>query len=249
MPRSVSPEPRRRRSRSRSPVSRSRTSKNDRERDYGRDKEKERRGRQDKERQRSRSRSRSRDRRERSRSRDRDRRSSKPSTSKALAPRPRSRSRSRSASPSEEKNKPPPPNFAASGLLAAESNNFKGIVLKYNEPPEARKSLRNWRVYVFKDGKEVDMFQLNRQSAYLIGRDKIVCDIPAEHPSTSKQHAVIQFRQIWEKNPETGKDKGIVKPFVIDLESANGTMVNEEKIPTSRYYELRSGDGGLLIHL
>jgi smad nuclear-interacting protein 1 len=45
------------------------------------------------------------------------------------------------------------PNFATSGLLAKETNTVKGVELKYNEPPEARKPLMNWRLYVFK-GKE-----------------------------------------------------------------------------------------------
>jgi hypothetical protein len=35
----------------------------------------------------------------------------------------------------------------------------------------------------------------------------------------------------------------VARPFVIDLDSANGTTVNDEVIPTSRYYELKSGDG------
>jgi smad nuclear-interacting protein 1 len=30
---------------------------------------------------------------------------------------------------------------------------------------------------------------------------------------------------------------------VIDLESTNGTHVNGEAIPTSRYYELKASDG------
>lgn len=35
------------------------------------------------------------------------------------------------------------------------------------------------------------------------------------------------------------------RPFVIDLESTNGTMVNNEQIPVSRYYELKASDGRL----
>lgn len=35
------------------------------------------------------------------------------------------------------------------------------------------------------------------------------------------------------------------RPFVIDLESTNGTMVNNEQIPVSRYYELKASDGEL----
>ena len=34
-----------------------------------------------------------------------------------------------------------------------------------------------------------------------------------------------------------------LRPFIIDLESTNGTFVNDEKIPVSRYYELRASDG------
>ena len=35
----------------------------------------------------------------------------------------------------------------------------------------------------------------------------------------------------------------VSRPFIIDLESTNGTIVNDEPIPTSRYYELMLGDG------
>lgn len=87
-----------------------------------------------------------------------------------------------------------------------------------------------------------------------------------DHPSASKQHAVLQFRQVTERN-EFGDTKSLTKcapllplclararsdcvrprrPFLIDLDSANGTMVNDEAVPASRFYELRSGDGALL---
>ena len=33
------------------------------------------------------------------------------------------------------------------------------------------------------------------------------------------------------------------RPFMIDLESTNKTFVNDEAIPTARYYELKAGDG------
>lgn len=38
----------------------------------------------------------------------------------------------------------------------------------------------------------IDLLHIQRQSAYLVGRDKTVVDIPLDHPSCSKQHAVIQ---------------------------------------------------------
>ncbi|KAJ9106234.1 hypothetical protein QFC21_001379 [Naganishia friedmannii] len=138
----------------------------------------------------------------------------------------------------ERAKSPPKPNFGNSGLLAAESNTVKvssdkaskagtpdvtGVVLKYHEPPEARKPTKSWRLYVFK-GKEQ------------------VSDIPIDHPSASKQHAVIQYRQITDRN-EFGDTKTTIKPFIIDLESTNGTFVNGQEIPVSRYYELKQSDG------
>lgn len=35
----------------------------------------------------------------------------------------------------------------------------------------------------------------------------------------------------------------IGRPFIIDLESTNGTFVNDIEVPKSRYYELRASDG------
>ncbi|TNY22040.1 Smad nuclear-interacting protein 1 [Rhodotorula diobovata] len=133
------------------------------------------------------------------------------------------------------------PDFKPSGALAAETNTLNGVVLKYAEPPEARKPVRNWRLYVFKGKEQVELFHVHRQSCYLFGRDRIVADIPVDHPSASKQHAVLQFRQVTERN-EFGDTKSLTKPFLIDLDSANGTMVNDEAVPASRFYELRSGD-------
>ncbi|WWC64627.1 uncharacterized protein I303_107238 [Kwoniella dejecticola CBS 10117] len=133
------------------------------------------------------------------------------------------------------------PNFGNSGLLAKETNTIKGVEVKYNEPPEARKPTKNWRLYVFKGSEQVDLIHIYRQSCYLIGRDTVITDIPIAHPSCSKQHSAIQYRQISEKN-EYGDVTTAVKPFIIDLESTNGTYVNDVEIPKSRYYELRGSD-------
>lgn len=68
-----------------------------------------------------------------------------------------------------------------------------------------------------------------------------VVDVLAEHPSISKQHAVIQFRYI-EKIDQFGLQSGRVRPYIIDLKSSNGTLLNKEAIPKSRYLELRDKD-------
>lgn len=56
-----------------------------------------------------------------------------------------------------------------------------------------------------------DPIPIHRKSYYLLGRDTLVVDIPLEHPSCSKQHAVIQHRTV-----ETSKGKR-VRPYVVDL--------------------------------
>ena len=121
-----------------------------------------------------------------------------------------------------------------------------------------------------------DLLHIHRQSAYLVGRDKAIVDIPLDHPSCSKQHAVIQRawsmsvkpfttlirplldRSVPEKDEfgnvktkikyvyratSSGVSLRLLRPFIIDLESTNGTHVNDGAIPTSRYYELRASDG------
>ncbi|KAK4111649.1 SMAD/FHA domain-containing protein, partial [Canariomyces notabilis] len=140
------------------------------------------------------------------------------------------------------------PNFGTTGLLAAASNSVTQadgsvITLKYHEPPEARKPPPRdmWKLFVFKGDDVIDTIELSTRSCWLIGRELAVVDIAAEHPSISKQHAVIQFRYT-EKRNEFGDKIGRVKPYLIDLESANGTLLNDEKVPESRYLELRNKD-------
>ncbi|PVH71186.1 SMAD/FHA domain-containing protein [Cadophora sp. DSE1049] len=147
----------------------------------------------------------------------------------------------------EEKDKQKP-NFASTGLLAAASNSVtqadgSAIALKYHEPAEARKPppRDDWKLFVFKGPEILETIDLSLRSCWLVGREVAVVDLPAEHPSVSKQHAVIQFRYIEKKN-EFGDKTGRVRPYLIDLDSANGTALNKEEIPPSRYLELRDKD-------
>ncbi|KAI8089320.1 SMAD/FHA domain-containing protein, partial [Halteromyces radiatus] len=144
----------------------------------------------------------------------------------------------RSPSIEKEQDVPEPegPNYGLSGKLAAETNTVNGVELKYNEPGEAAKPKQHWRFYVFKGSEQIDLLHVHRQSAFLIGRDRAVVDIPVDHPSCSKQHAVLQYRLVSDQGQQ------IVKPFIIDLESTNGTFINGDKIPSSRYVELKLKD-------
>ncbi|KAK4474100.1 hypothetical protein MN116_003407 [Schistosoma mekongi] len=123
-------------------------------------------------------------------------------------------------------------NFALSGKLAEDTNVFKGVVIKYNEPEDARKPTTHWRLYAFKGNKTLSILHIHRQSGFLIGRDRKVADIPMDHPSISKQHAVLQYRLV----------RGLIRLYIIDLESANGTYLNNNRIESRRYYELLERD-------
>lgn len=136
-------------------------------------------------------------------------------------------------------------NFGLTGALAEDAetgNTFNGVVLKWSEPPEARKPMKKWRLYVFKADEQIDTLYLHRQSAYLVGRERRVADVPVHHPSISSQHAVIQYRMVEEPNARGGKPTRVVKPYVMDLESTNGTKINGKKIDPACYTELREKD-------
>ncbi|KAK9514132.1 hypothetical protein VZT92_027621 [Zoarces viviparus] len=146
---------------------------------------------------------------------------------------------------SEEGSDPPvdkeKPNFGLSGALTEDTNTFRGVVIKYNEPPEARIPKRRWRLYPFKNDEPLPVMYIHRQSAYLLGRQRKIADIPIDHPSCSKQHAVFQYRLMaFTRVDGTGGRR--VRPYIIDLGSGNGTYLNNQRIEAQRYYELKEKD-------
>ena len=136
--------------------------------------------------------------------------------------------------------------------MARESNTVAGtkVVLKYHEPPDARKPppSQQWRLYVFKGEDVAQTVLLYTRSCWLIGREAAVADILVEHPSASGQHAVVQFRHKKKKMKVQGefgdesKEVDVVRPYLIDLESANGTELNGQRIEPARYVEIRDKD-------
>ncbi|KIH50036.1 FHA domain protein [Ancylostoma duodenale] len=132
-------------------------------------------------------------------------------------------------------------NLEVSGKLAEDTNMFRGVLIKYNEPPEAKKPTLRWRLYPFKGDESLPVLHIHRQSAYLIGRDRKIADLPIDHPSCSKQHAVLQYRSVpFEKADGTRARR--VLPYIIDLGSSNGTFLNGSKIEPQRYIELKEKD-------
>lgn len=133
------------------------------------------------------------------------------------------------------------PDFELSGKLTEDTNTYKGVVIKYNQPPEARKPKKKWRLYPFKGDEALPVLHIHRSSAYLIGRERRVADIPVDHPSCSKQHAVLQYRLVEFDRPDGSVGRRVC-PYVIDLNSANGTYINNQRIDPQRYVQLMEKD-------
>jgi smad nuclear-interacting protein 1 len=128
-----------------------------------------------------------------------------------------------------------------SGKLLEDTNVINGVVVKYSEPPESRKPRTKWRLYVFKGNEELPILYIHRQSAYLLGRDRKVADIPLDHPSCSKQHAVLQYRLVDYSRADGSRGKRVA-PYVLDLNSANGTFVNNQRIESQKFVQVLEKD-------
>lgn len=128
------------------------------------------------------------------------------------------------------------PDFRLSGNLAKETNMKNGVALVHSEPLEAHRPTSRWRLYVFKNEHLLDQPISLSQSRYIFGREHRVADVPIDHLSCSKQHAVLQFRLTTKANIQD------VRPYLMDLGSTNGTFLNGDKLEPERYYELLDKD-------
>ncbi|VDN43176.1 unnamed protein product [Gongylonema pulchrum] len=88
--------------------------------------------------------------------------------------------------------------------------------------------------------KALPVINIDRHSAYLIGRDSETADIVLDHPGVWTQHAVIQFcRTMKYINHE---DVEFIRPYIIDFGTYNGTYVNRESVRPWRRRELNEND-------
>lgn len=110
---------------------------------------------------------------------------------------------------------------------------------------------RRWRLYVFKGGREIEggeappISLTGPSSTFLFGRDRRVADIPTDHLSCSKQHAVIQFRRTGgggSGGNSSASSLMVSRPYLMDLGSTNGTWLNGDRLEAQRYHELLPKD-------
>ena len=120
------------------------------------------------------------------------------------------------------------PNLGLSRNLTAETKTYKGVVMKHNEPPEAAMSETMWWLYAFKDDEHLKSHHMHRQIAFLIGRNSRIRNVSIVHPSISQQHCIFQYRAVNRKI--RGIEKKVVLPYILDLNSSNGTFQMKKKV-------------------
>ena len=134
-------------------------------------------------------------------------------------------------------------NFGTTGLLAAAQNQRNGVALNFSLPPDATPADGSWRLFEFKAGQDAPVAErfMNIHSAWLFGKDRrlestdaseAVCFIYLDHPSISRQHALIVFRKIGENSI----------PYLLDLKSSNGTSLNGENLEPGKLTEIFDKD-------
>ncbi|KAL6079678.1 hypothetical protein QOT17_000792 [Balamuthia mandrillaris] len=113
---------------------------------------------------------------------------------------------------------------------------------RHKQPPEARKPEQRYVLHTFKAGTILgDPIPVHKKSVYRFGRDAELNDIVTAHESCSKQHAVLQYREVEVSTDDASAVKQ-VRPFLMDLGSTNGTSLNDKKVEANQYHELKEGD-------
>lgn len=119
-----------------------------------------------------------------------------------------------------------------SKLSPAEQLQQSRIAIPYKEPSWGGIAEEEYRFEVLKNGTIIDNVKLDK-SFIVFGRLPS-CDVPMEHPSLSRHHAVVQFC----KTPTPEQEKGW---YLYDLDSTHGTWINKNKVYPKKYYRIRVG--------
>lgn len=119
-----------------------------------------------------------------------------------------------------------------SKLSPAEQLQQSRIAIPYKEPSWGGVCEEDYKFEVLKNGTIIDTIKLDK-SFFVFGRLPS-CDVPMEHPSLSRHHAVVQFCRIQTNDQEKGW-------YLYDLDSTHGTWINKNKVYPKKYYRIRVG--------
>lgn len=99
----------------------------------------------------------------------------------------------------------------------------------YDKPEWSSLPLYDYSLEVVKQGVALEEIVLRGKEYFFLGRQHDVVDIPMDHPSLSRRHAVLNFRN----------DGALM---LQDLQSAQGTFLNKTRCDPAVYYKLNVGD-------
>ncbi|XP_053408761.1 kanadaptin-like [Mercenaria mercenaria] len=102
--------------------------------------------------------------------------------------------------------------------------------IPYKEPSWSGLCEEKFAFEVIKNGAVIDNIDLTTKAFHVIGRLPS-CDIPMEHPSLSRHHAVVQY--------SSGKSEQYPGGwYLFDLDSTHGTWINKNKVPSQKFHRI-----------
>lgn len=118
-------------------------------------------------------------------------------------------------------------------LSPAELLRQSEIPIPYKEPSWGGTCKEKYLFEIVKSGTVINKLDLSTKSYFIFGRLPS-CDVPMEHPSLSRHHAVVQYCTKKSEQQDIGW-------YLYDLDSTHGTWLNKNKIKSRIFYRLRVG--------
>ncbi|KAL4228390.1 Kanadaptin [Mactra antiquata] len=115
-------------------------------------------------------------------------------------------------------------------LSPAEQLKLAQASIPYKAPAWSGICEEKFSFEIIKNGAVIENIDLTKQAYHVIGRLPS-CDIPMEHPSLSRYHAVVQYSNGSSDQYPSGW-------YLYDLDSTHGTWINKNKVPSQKYHRL-----------
>lgn len=128
------------------------------------------------------------------------------------------------------------PNCLKDPPVAAQQLSENAVLLPYIEPdwsglPESKS--RDFIFEVLKNGAIIETINLMAKPFWLFGR-LANCDVCMQHPTISRYHAVLQYRQ----KPSKTEGPGF---YIYDLDSTHGTFLNKNRLKPKVFVRIQVG--------
>lgn len=99
----------------------------------------------------------------------------------------------------------------------------------YIIPFWSSKPLHKYSLEVWREGAITNTIDISKKEYYLMGRNKLICDVYINNITVSRVHCVLQH-----------KDDGEL--YIYDMDSVYGTQINKKPIAKKVYTKLHVGD-------